>query len=1236
MSTKTILGLDLGVGSIGWALVKYDSEKEKHSFLDMGARVIPLTTDSKNEFEQGKAISINQQRTIKRTLRKRQDRYQQRRRTLKSMLKKLGMMPDKTQMLQMTAVELYGLRDRALKEPLRPTELGRVFLHLNQRRGYKSAKDDYNDNERSNYLQAVNNRHATILEAGLTIGQFFYQNLVQDPHYRIKEEVYPRSAYMAEFDQVWAFQSQFEAFKNLLTPENKKRLRDEILYYQRPLKSQKGLVSTCHLEGFETTGKDGKKRLAGPKATPRSNPLFQVEKLWESIHNIRVQQKGKRGEVAPTMEQKEALFAWMNANKSLTEKKLFEIMGLKKKDGYKASKQLLKGLQGNETLCKIKEVLDKGKELGHWLQFQLRMEHRTVVDKHTGEAMTIPVVGQGYEKEPLYQLWHTLYAIEDTEILQNTLTQKLGLPEAIATDLVKIDLKKPGYGHKSAKAIRKLLPQLMAGHDYAASLPRAGYAGQITLTKEEEDLLGRQEKLELLPKNSLRQPVVEKILNQMVHLVNAIIDKHGKPDEIRVELARELKSNVKDRNRAWRQNGQRERDRKTIIKRLEENAEFRKKRVSNRDIERYRLWEEFDRRSPYEPDKPISLSELYGGTYEIEHILPKSLFFDDSFMNKTICPSHLNAGREGKNNLTAYDFMQQQGPEAFEKFLNYIHKTYDDGKILKTKLNRLLTTKADIPDDFVDRQLRQSQYIARASVSLLKKICASVHTTSGGVTAFLRQTWGWDEVLQQLNLPKYRELGLTEQQPYYHVGQEKYREVVPTWHKRDDHRHHAIDALVVACTQQGFIQRINNLNKQDTQAAMRESLAQENGHNPTKARRTLLERYMMRYQPFKTHLVCGWAECISISYKAGKKVAKHGKRFVKQRGNKPALAQKEGLWVPQGPLSKETVYGKRPRRVEQLVKLDGNFDKAHQILTEELRSLVMTHLAHHNNDPEKAFANLRKDPVLYQGEKVTKVAIWDYEDTYVIKRKVTDITTAKQLKEVMDDTARARIQTRWDAAEGNVKKAYENLSANPIYLDEAGTIPIRTVRCYTDVKLVAPIYVEDPTDGTQYTKYVVPGNNHHIAIYENEKGKRKEHVTTFWHAVRRKMYGVPVIIKDTAALWDEVLATGIDDQDFLSQLPLQGWRYVTSMQENELFVFHKTQEELEAALSAKDYAAINPHLYRVRKLSAGAFWFNQQYETTPRESMTDKKAGRCIQASLSSMTGIKVRVSLLGEISMAD
>lgn len=1234
---KKILGLDLGVSSIGWALVEYDSDSTK-KIIDLGVKIVPLSPDDKTEFEQGNAITKNQKRSVKKTIRRGLDRYQLRRAALIKLLKEKEMMPSKAEVLEITPLALWESRARAATEKVSLTELGRVWLHLNQRRGYQSlGKDEDNDKELGDYLKQVTGRHQLILEQGITTGQYFARNLKADMYYRIREQVFPRAAYKEEFDAIWNTQSQH--YPELLTEGLKKKVKDEIIYYQRNLKSKKDQVSFCDFEIASRQTPEGKTILAGPRVAPRSSPLFQVCKLWESINTLEIRNKRNYAETfQPTQEQKQAIFKVLDNEGLIKQPKLFEILGISRQQGYYTQQNVTqKGIQGNLTKAEFIKVLGANHPA---LQFDLKLTNR--VDTQTGEELQDALVDAGFENQPLYRLWHIAYSIKDKKDCARKLVSEFGISEKQALQIASLDLTKAGFSNKSAKAIRKILPHLIKGDVYSVACEKAGYNHSNSITKAENEERVLKPALTLLGKNSLRQPIVEKILNQMIQVVNALIAKHslndGKPEnelsEVRIELARELKQSKEERNKAYIGINKAERLKKDYEKMLLEHEHFQKKSVSKRDLERYRLWLEMGGVSPYEPQKLISISELFSGAYDIEHILPRSLHFDNSFSNKTLCKREYNSGEFAKNKHTAFDYMRLKRSEAdLEAYLNLTEELYKNGKISKTKYENLRRSESQIPKDFIARQLNETRYITRKATELLKEVSRSQVLTIGSITDKLKEVWGWNDVLQDLNLPKYREAGLTEWKEFIINGQVHKKEVIKDWTKRADHRHHAIDALVVAFTGRGIVQRINTLYSEEGRQQMFEEVKNES----FKDKLSLLDKHLIMKKPLSTKVVSEKAAETLISYKTGKKVASLSVRKVKKGGKKQIVQR--GIIEPRGPLSEETVYGKIKRKIIREVKLGPDFNQVNDIVNPAVKEAVLERLSRFGNNPKEAFRDLKKNPISnaeQPDQPLLKVAIKDYAEEYVVRYSVSSITP-KDLPNVVDQGVARALSDHFDKFGGDPKKAFKDLNAYPVWLNKEKGIKVKSVRCYTGLAAasIAPIKVFDTGWDLHFEKYVKPGNNHHVAIYQDADGKLQEHVATFWHTVERKKFGFPSVIENPKEVWDRILTRSDEDQlpeSFLECLPKDDWTYVTSMQQNELFVWGLTKEEIEKALAEKDYKTLAPLIFRVRKLTKGSYWLNQQYETEPRESLTDKKAGRCIQASLGSFRGIKVRVSVLGEL----
>lgn len=449
----------------------------------------------------------------------------------------------------------YQLRVLALNDKLDLERLAVVFQEINQQ--------IYNS---SGYLGKISDRSKQLILNDLTVGQYLYKQLKADPHNRLKNQVFYRKDYENEFDRIWSIQAKGR--ENIFNEELRVRIKKEIIFYQRRLKSQKGLISICELEGRKIEiEKNGikRKKTVGPRVIPRSSPLFQEFKIWQILNNLKLYNTDRHttytiSELDKDVEIRESLFEILNSGGKMTAKSVLKYIVDKPKewkiDNYEY-------LEGNNTNEQIKKAFEKVLELsGHDPEKNYSKTDLIEVLHHLGINTEIlnfdsDLEGKAFEKQPSYQFWHLMYSYEgddsDTgdELLSKMLQKKFGFSVELVKPFLNIVFQ-DDYGSLSTRAIKKILPHLKAGHDYFEACQLAGYNHSHSETKEEREKRVLDDFLEILPKNSLRNPVVEKILNQMVNVVNAIFKEYGKPDEIRVELARELKKSAKERQETTR------------------------------------------------------------------------------------------------------------------------------------------------------------------------------------------------------------------------------------------------------------------------------------------------------------------------------------------------------------------------------------------------------------------------------------------------------------------------------------------------------------------------------------------------------------------------------------------------------------------------------------------------------------------------------------------------------------
>ena len=1188
LMSKHVLGLDLGVGSIGWCLIALDAQGDPAEILGMGSRVVPLNnaTDAA-DFSIGKAFTANQERTARRTMRRGFARYQLRRYRLRRELEKVGMLPDAA-LIQLPLLELWELRERAATAGRRLTlpELGRVLCHINQKRGYRHVKSDAaaivgdegekKKDSNSAYLAGIRANDEKLQNEHKTVGQYFAEQLRQNQSesptggisYRIKDQIFSRQRYIDEYDQIMAAQRVY--YPDILTDEFIRMLRDEVIFMQRPLKSCKHLVSLCEFEKQERVmrvqqddGKGGQQLIErrvkfGPKVAPKSSPLFQLCRIYEAVNNIRLTRPdGSPRDIIP--EERAKIVAHLQSSASLSFAALKKL--LKEKALIADQLTTKSGLKGNSTRVALASALQPYPQYHHLLDMELETRMMTVqlTDEETGEVTEreVAVVTDSYVRQPLCRLWHILYSIEERDAMRRALITQLGMKEedldgGLLDQLYRLDFVKPGYGNKSAKFICKLLPQLQQGLGYSEACAAVGYRHSNSPTSEEITERTLLEKIPLLQRNELRQPLVEKILNQMINLVNALKAEYG-VDEVRVELARELKMSREERERMTIQNDKRKEANDEVAEKIQKCGLY----PTKSRIRKYRLWEEAGRQCLYCGQSIEEEQCLNGDDMEVEHIIPKSVLYDDSYGNKTCACRRCN---KEKGNRTALEYIRAKGWEA--EYMDRINERLKEKKISYSKHQRLRWLKEDIPSDFLERQLRLTQYISRQAMAILQQGIRRVSASEGGVTARLRSLWGYDDILHTLNLDRYDSMGETERVSREGETTEKLR--IKDWSKRKDHRHHAIDALVVASTRQGYIQRLNRVSSESEREAMSGEIEMQKVTKTDKL--SLLERWLTQRPHLSVRAVSDKVAEILISYRPGKRVVTRGRNIYRKKtadGREVTCVQR-GVLVPRGELMEASLYGKiLSQGRERIVKRYPLHTLKGEVVDPRLRELI---------------------------------AEYNQEITSKVKAK-----------------------------------------GAPLYLDAAEKQEVRSVRCYVDKPSVAKaIPIRFDECGRAIT-FVQSGNNHHLALYRTPKGKLVGSIVTFWDAVDRARYGIPLVITHPREVMEQVLQRGDVPESVLSLLPSSDWVFVDSLQQDEMVIIGLSDEELQRALEAQDYRKLSEHLYRVQKLSAGKYFIRYHLDTDVDEDNRSGRIPKFYQLSLDAYKKNnvrKVRVDLLGRISL--
>lgn len=494
---KKVLGINVNLSAVSWAFAdRAESDSETGALLRSGVRVPNLSPAEKRAFARGETAATNLQRKEFRNIRRMRNRYLLRRQRLIDALRREHILlpgellsedgPDST-------YETWMLRAKAASEKISLQEFSRVLLMMNKSRG--CSKESVDD---SSWIDEL---HST----DMTYGQFICQKVLSGEalawHLHLREDS------IEEFNRVWDCQ---ELFHPELTQELKAEIRDRIIFYQRPGKSEKDSVLFCPYESWERKikGRDGKSRIKrmGCHIAPKSSPMYQRMRIWEKLNNITLWNGETNAERSITIEEKNALTAELEFREGMSSDEILTFLFPEDAEKYSINFDFIKG---NVTFALLSEYIPK--EMLSFDPFFPKEE---------------------YERQLSFRLWHLIYSVgsddDNEDLLADKISTLTGLDEVTARKVAGIEFES-GFGGLSHKAIRKILPFMMEGQRYVQAVVSAGYKyGKVTA--------GTLDRMPELSANHFRSPIMEKLFFQVIHIVNALIEEGQKPDAIRLSL----------------------------------------------------------------------------------------------------------------------------------------------------------------------------------------------------------------------------------------------------------------------------------------------------------------------------------------------------------------------------------------------------------------------------------------------------------------------------------------------------------------------------------------------------------------------------------------------------------------------------------------------------------------------------------------------------------------------------
>ena len=1064
-------------------------------------------------------------------------------------------------------------------------------------------------------------------ESGKTVGWFIYDHLLENPSEKVRGQLIAhidRLFYKEELIHILQKQKEFipelsddrlyQACLMELYPKNENHrnslqktdfirlLVDDILFYQRPLKSKKYLIDNCPYEKHSYVNKEtGEIKEAPVKCIARSNPYFQEYRLLCFIQNLRILDamgENCTSKFLSTSEDYANLYEWLFLQEKVSMNDLFiDFLGMEKPK--------------------------KGEEFPYkWNYTDKDFPANTTVGMMAAVLKKINLSTDLLSSDFVYHLWHILYSVSDPAQLYKALSKFANenhLPEeSFAKAFSKAKPFKAEYGAYSEKAIKKLLTVMRYGKHWSPEniseetrqrIDRIisgniepelqERIGNYTSLQQLEDFQGLPEWLACyvvygrhseinkadiwktpedlqayingFKQHSLRNPIVEQVILETLRVVHDIWKQVGNIDEIHIELARELRNPAKKRKAESERNLDNERRNmriKLLLMEMSEDARFegvrpyspmqqeilkiyedgalqtdlpkdiesllKNRQPSKSELIRYKCWLEQKYRSPY-TGQYINLSRLFTTDYQIEHVIPQARYFDDSLNNKVICEAAVNSD---KSNMLAHTYIKQNAGKiiqtnhggvtilSLEAYEQLVKEMFGHNQ---RKYRNLM--RDDIPESFTQRQINDSRYISKVVMSLLSNIVREegekestakhLIPCTGLVTDRLKKDWGLNDVWNSLVYPRFERLNqMTESQAYgsweNKEGKKVFQTKVPLDQaagfskKRIDHRHHAMDALVIACASRAIVRYLNNENAGNVKEREQSKHLLVTNQNINKPWDTFTQDAREALQ----HIVVSFKQNTRIINKTTNKYIKYD-----NNGKKTSFSQTgENRWAIRKSLHKATVFGLvNLRKVKEVSLSDALKGDIRRLVDKQLKN-HLRHLLQNGMTVKEIVTAAKKADYQLLGQSVKKVKVYYFTEeksgnqlSFFATRKAIDETFDEKTIDRITDTGIQKILlNRLHACDNDPKVAFSPEGIEEMnnhiadYNDGQPHQPIRRVRWAEQASKFAV-----GTSPQSQHKFVEAdkGTNLFFGIYVDADGNRSYETIPLVVAIERSKQG---------------------------------------------------------------------------------------------------------------------------------
>lgn len=1207
-------------------------------------------------------------------------------------------------------------------------------------------------------LRKIRTQHS-IDQSGMTVGEYIYNSLLRNPEQKIIGETIrtiDRSYYQTELHDILKKQQEYLPELNdsnlyqqcikVLYPNNdsyrnsiSKRdftylLADDILFYQRPLKSKLSLINDCPYEH-----RNGKPI----KCIAKSHPLYQEFRILQFVSNLKIycDDADITANMLPDNEAYSNLYDFLAITKETDEAGILHY--------FKIGKKELSRYRWNY-------VRDKKYPMGETRVILLGGLEKAGIDKAFLDS----------EKE--LQLWHILYSIDDSKQYEkalNTFARKQRWDseqcEAFARAFRRLTIyKEKDYGAYSAKAISRLLPLMRQGHHWSPenidnatrtridhlisgeaddTIPihvrdrfyqitditqcqgfntwqacyivygRHSEASEAQRWSKPEDI---DQYLKEFRHNSLNNPIVEQVVTESLRVVRDIWQRYGHPDEIHIELGRELKKTRDERERMSRSIAEGEatnqRIRMLLIELmnpecqvenvrpqspsqqellkiyedgvLQSNVEIpddiddirkrftsAKNQPTHAEVIRYKLWLDQKYISPY-TGRPIPLAKLFTPAYQIEHVIPQSRWFDDSMSNKVICEAEVN---QLKDRELGHEFIMHHHGErvalnmggdidilSVEGYEKLVKDLFANNRHKREKL-----MLDEIPEEFSSRQLNDSRYISRLMMHLLSNIVRTEDTDgsreesvtsknvipcNGNITDRLKKEWGIGDVWNRIVLPRFKRLNdLT--------GSTQYTSTTTTGHlipqvpldmrqgfnkKRIDHRHHAMDAIVIACCTRDHVNLLNN-------EAAKDGTVRYDLQHKLRYTELYLDKDGKKHEKF-TEFIKPWPTFtedtyntllnIIVSFKQNLRVINKTTNhyYIIRNGKRVSAKQEHGdSWSIRKPLHKETVFGEVNLQLKKKVSIKKALEDVNSIVSRDLKDKLKEKKTLGYSD-KQIIEFLDKNKDIWSEAADGKVEVYYYTkdtgDRYFATRKdllsifkdaTTPAAALKTIDSITDSGIRTILQAHLANENNNPAEAFsadglERMNRNIKKLNGGRDhLPIKNARIYEQANKFSV-----GCTGQKSTKFVeaAKGTNLFFVIYANSKGVRGYATVPLNIVIDLQ--------KQYEETWKDHLSERLS-QDDIALMP-KGAILLYVLSPGDL-VYVPKEEKTESLIKPD-----NTRIYKVVSMTGTQFMCIQHHVASPivnkMEFTTSNKMERAITNEMIKEVCIPIQVDRLGYI----